>query len=166
MESSNIIEFIPEGGLPSENKKWNGLLIINAFTLVVWYLIMHNKYPYETVLPWLFILLILIPVDISILFFSKDPVKVTLFKDTGVFQYDYIDFFGKEKSRTIFLKTAYYKYARSSNNIGGSMRLLIYNNYFKNQVTIRAADKIGFNRVQLDVIVETIKSIQNNLTNK
>jgi hypothetical protein len=163
MDTTNTVEFIPEGDMPSENKKWNSLLIINAFILVVWYLIMHNKYPYETVSPWLFILAILIPLDISILFFSKDPVKVMLFKDTGVFQCDYIDFWGNEKSTTIYLKTAYYKYARSSNNIGGAMRLLIYNNYFKNQVAIRASDKIGFNRAQLDAIVEDIKLIQEKL---
>ncbi|MCC8424149.1 hypothetical protein [Mucilaginibacter sp. UR6-11] len=163
METSNAIEFIPEGDMPSENKKWTGLLVINAFILVIWYLIMHNKYPYETVRPWLFILVILIPVDISILFFSKDPVKVTLIKDTGIFQYDYIDFFGSEKNRTIYLKTAYYKYKADVTHTGAAMRLLIYNNYFKNQVVIKADEKMGFNRAQLDAIAEEIKVIQERL---
>lgn len=158
--TDNTIEFIPEGESPTQNKKWGGLILINGFMLIAWYFIMHNKYPYDSVRGWLFLSLILIPLDSSVLFFSKDPIKVTLFKDTCIFQYDYTDFWGDEKSRTIYLKTAYYKYELSSNSIGGAMRLLIYNNYFKNQVVIRVSDKIGFNRAQMDAIVANIKEIQ------
>ncbi|TSJ42888.1 hypothetical protein FO440_01490 [Mucilaginibacter corticis] len=163
MGTSDTVEFIPEGDKPSPNKKLSGFLLINAFTIIIWYLLMHNKHSYDNGMSWLFICLILIPVDSSILFFSQDPVMVTLFKAEGTLQYDYTDFWGNEKSRTIDLKTAYYKYALSSNNVGGAMRLLIYNNYFKNQVVIRASDKMGFNRLQLDEIVAGIKEIQDNL---
>ncbi|MES2427286.1 MAG: hypothetical protein V4560_09955 [Bacteroidota bacterium] len=158
--TSNTIEFIPEGGLPSQSRKWSGLLLLNTIAIAGWYLLIHNKYPYGNGSAWLFLLLMLTPVDIGIMFFSKDAVKVTMFKDSGIFQYDYIDFWGNEKSADIYLKTAYFDYKLSSAKLGASMRLLIYNNYFKNQVTIRASDKIGFNRAQLDTIVENIKSIQ------
>lgn len=159
--TSNTIEFIPEGGLPPQSRKCSGLLLLNTIAIVGWYLLVNNKYPYDKGSAWLFLLLMLIPVNIGIMFFSKDALKVTLFKDTGIFQYDYIDFWGNEKSTDIYLKSAYYKYKFDFSKSGpGRMRLLIYNNYFKNQVVIKASDKIGFNREQLDAIVENIKSIQ------
>jgi hypothetical protein len=161
--TSNTIEFIPAGGLPPQSRKWSGLILLNMLAIVGWYLMIHYKYPYDNGSAWLFLLLMLIPVDIGIMFFSKDPVKVTLYKDTGIFQYDYIDFWGNEKSADLYLKTAYFDYKLSSAKLGASMRLLIYNNYFKNQLTIRASDKIGFTREQLDAIVENIKSVQDTL---
>ncbi|MDB5117072.1 MAG: hypothetical protein JWQ79_2564, partial [Mucilaginibacter sp.] len=44
-----------------------------------------------------------------------------------------------------------------------AMRLLIYNNYFKNKIAIRANERTGFSKSQLDDIAETIENLRNEL---
>ncbi len=156
METENIIEFIPIGEISSPYIGWIGLLVLNLVFIAIDYYRYHN-------LNWL-ICLIIGCVDVLLITNIKQALKVTLFKDTGIFQYDYIDFWGNEKSTIIYLETAYFKYkADISKTAPAVMRLLIYNNYFNNQVAIKANEKSGFNRNALDRIVENIESIQNQL---
>ena len=98
--------------------------------------------------------------DINIILFSKQPLKLTLNTPTGTLQYDYVDFFLREKSTTVYLRSAYFEYKPYLTKGSAPMRLLIYNNYFKNQVAIKVAKKGGFTREQLDAVAENIRAIQ------
>ena len=40
------------------------------------------------------------------------------------------------------------------------MRLLMYNNYFRNKIELRVNEKRGFSEEQLDALVEEIKQIR------
>lgn len=162
METDNILEFLPIGDIPSKEKGWNGLIALNLIAIPIWGLLIQNHYD-ESGGKWFFLAFMLIAVDINIMLFAKTTIKLTLNKSKGVLSYDYLDFWGNEKNLVIYLKTAYYKYKYDISRGPSNMRLLIYNNYFKNQIAIKAAKNNGLTREQLDTIVENIKEIQANL---
>ena len=151
---NNSTEFIPEGEIPTPKKKWQSLIFINLLFLIPALISFHNDSKVLTITG------LLILVNILFIFYSDYPLKITLNKDAGTLQYDYATFLGNEKSTTIYLKTAYFKYKMDYSKTGLAMRLLIYNNYFTSKVAIRAAEKTGFTKPQLDDIAEAIENIR------
>lgn len=163
METNNIREYLPVGDVPEKEKGWNALIALNLMAIPIWALLVHTGHVSNPDGSWFFLAFMLIAVDINIILFAKTTVKLTLDKSKGILSYDYLDFWGREKNLVIYLKTAYYKYKYDFSRGPSNMRLLIYNNYFKNQLVIKANEKVGFPREQLDTIVENIKEIQASL---
>lgn len=160
MRTDNILEFLPVGDIPTKEKGWNGLITLNLIAIPIWALLIRARPVGNPDASWFFLAFMLIVVDINIMLFAKTTVKLTLDKSKGILSYDYLDFWGREKNLVIYLKTAYYKYKYNLSRGPSNMRLLIYNNYFKNQLVIKAAKNNGLTREQLDAIVENIKEIQ------
>jgi hypothetical protein len=155
---SNIIEFIPEGEIPTTTKRLQGLAIINVIFILPCIFYLHDNSRSAFIGVSLVIL-----VNIIFLFYTDDAIRITVYKDSGKLQYDYLTFFGKEKSTTVYLKTAYFKYKMDVSKTSSAMRLLIYNNYFKNKIAIRANERTGFSKSQLDDIAEAIENLRNKL---
>jgi hypothetical protein len=152
---NNIIEFIPEGEIPTTQKRLQGLIVINLIFILPAAIFYHDSLRTVGIAAGL-----LIFVNIAVLFFTDDALKITINKDSGQLQYDYLTFFGNEKSTVIDLKTAYFKYKMDISRTSSAMRLLIYNNYFKNKIAIRANERTGFSKPQLDDIAEAIKNVR------
>lgn len=158
MATDNIIEYLPAGE-PSTDRNWNSIIMLNVILVVCWWGLTHAKGDHGAG-GWFFLAGILILLDISIIRKEMDPIKLTINTQTGDFIYDYANFFGKEKTANITIKTAYIDYDFTSGNTGALKRLLIYNNYFKNRVTIRQNSVSGFTREQLDDIFEKLMAVQ------
>ena len=159
MESANILEFYPTEIELSTTKNWKAIIFLNVLIVVLWTVFNHGIKD-QGLGGWVFLAVMLLLLDINIILFSKQAIKLTLSTTTGTLQYEYADFFLREKSTTVHLKSAYFEYKPYVTKGGAPMRLLIYNNYFKNRVAIKAAKKNGFTREQLDTIAEKIQEIQ------
>jgi hypothetical protein len=152
---TETIEFVPTGDMPSPQKSWWLLILMNVvFDFVSIMTSRHHTYS-----PLIF------PVVFFVLTFGmtltvKKPLKITLSKMMGTIQYDYVTLFGKQKQITVDVKTAYYTYKLNISKSTSNMRLLIYNNYFVNRIDLKAAGGYNFTKEQLDAMVLVIKGIR------
>ena len=162
MGTDNILEFLPEGEIPGKERGWNILIAINLIAIPLWGLLTQNHRD-DSGSRWFFLAFFLLIADIQTVLYTKHSVKITLDALKDVLTFDYLDFWGREKSTEVYLKTAYFEYEADVSRKLNPMRLLTYNSYFKNKVVIRANKKVGFNREQLDTIAENIKEIRANL---
>lgn len=162
MEQDNILEFYPTDVELSADKNWYGIFLLDGLGIVLWFLFNHGIRDLGFG-GWLFLMVLLLLVNINIILFSKQPIKLTLNSTDGTLLYDYADFFLREKSFTVYLKSAYVEYKPFTTKTGSYMQLLMYNNYFKNRVAIKATKKGGFTREQLDDIAEKIQAVQDKL---
>jgi hypothetical protein len=159
MEPDNILEFYPADVQLSLDKNWYGIFFVDGLGIVLWAFFNYGIRD-QGFGGWVFLTALLLLVNLNIILFSKQPVKLTLNTTDGTLLYNYIDFFLREKSTTVYLKSAYFEYEPYTTKIGSYMRLLVYNNYFKNKVAIKATKKNGFTREQLDDIAQKIQETQ------
>ncbi|WP_214071354.1 hypothetical protein [Mucilaginibacter sp. dw_454] len=153
MESVDTFELKPIG---KRSSTWGLLILFNTIALLMWLLLKQVK-DADNAIIYAYLLLSNAVIVLSI----KNAVRVMLTKDDGIFTYEYLNFFGQLKTMTVQIKTAEYAYEKfAKRNFTSTMRLMIYNDYFNNRVTLIADEKTGFNREQLDVLDEEIKKMR------
>ncbi|WP_214071355.1 hypothetical protein [Mucilaginibacter sp. dw_454] len=156
MATDNIIEITPNGEPMSVNDNLKLMLFVWAMSAAIHYVpLRHSGHA-----TWMATAIITLGFTVLLVFIADSAVKITLIKATGTLQYDYVNFFGQEKSKIIDVPTAYYEYKTYTSKSSRTMRLLMYNNYFKNKIDIKATDKRGFTEGQLDALVSEIKKIR------
>lgn len=152
---TNTIEYTPAGEPLSQLDNLKFILIFDAI-LTLGHFIPGRHGP----MSWMTTIFIILGFNLLFIFTITNEVRITLTKATGTLQYDYLNFFGREKAKIVNLATAYYEYKPYTTKSSRGMRLLIYNNYFKNKIDIKVNDKRGFTEEQLDALVEEIKKIR------
>jgi|GEM_PF-6654567 len=162
MQTDAVIEYLPTDNELSASKNWKAIIVLNVVAIALWAFFNHGIKD-QGVNGWIFLAGMLLLCNVGIILFSKQAIKLTLNKTTGALQYDYVDFFLREKSTTVYLKTACFEYKAYVTKGSAPMRILTYNNYFKNQIELKAMQKNGFTREQLDEIADNVREIMEKL---
>ena len=155
MMQDKSIEFVSHGDPRSLKTKWQAYIIMLAIFMVPLVILDHSTHKY---IDWGVGIVLWIVMVVSV----RYEINVLISKEDNTFTYHTMDCFGIERNTIVDITSATVKYTygvRGKYQPNG-WKLKLYNSYFKNRIVIYENEKTGYDRGQLDEMVDIINGLK------